>query len=395
MPISRKAASSSNGRSSQNRKPGRASLLPAEFHRPSDEFPEFAAPEGMPPTYHDLPNIDVLRKDLSVSLAKIGSSSSEPMSQLYLADAPGSPLVFEPPVLPNLLPFPSAAGPRYGESDDFNDESIRGLDWTRPGSLLGMSAIETLQDHQRLDGGSAIHFEDTKDSEALLTEQLTSIVHLDKPQSIVPVKAGPNFALAVRPVTAPAVEVDADDGNYLSINDLLPYDKAITPVNKWLRYSFNLFLIGLSISIVTGTANYMHLRPTNFLGMAMVALTPVRLHSSSAMPMASAGDVVVDNDGDFVKTVKVVDHSVVKGLNPSVFSQLSSGNSTVGVISVAPANVGVLPVDGTPDPDRDSNSQQADTDNDVDGQELPKAFSQASFPIVKFKFHHHVHKLRF
>ena len=110
-----------------------------------------------------------------------------------------------------------------------------------------------------------------------------------------------------------------------------------------------------------------------------MALSPAKKSANVTSPTVENGDVVVDKDGDFLKPVVVIKSNKIKGLDPSVFSQLSSGNSTVGVLNANPENVAVLPLNGSP---RESS-----------GNSSSKAFSQTPFPVIQFKLHrHHDHR---
>jgi len=316
----------------------------------------------MPPTYHELPNIDILRKDLGESLSRLGTPNSEPFSQLFLADAPGSPLAFDPPVLPDLMPFHSTAGPQLsGASLTIPELPDHRIDWTDPSTFLGFGS-----------GSNTAVAEPSVNASLVQVEPSPAV-------STVNNRAGADFALNVLPVMAHGVEVDVDEGEYLSAKDLLPYDKAVRPINKWYRYALNTVLIGCGVSIITSSANYLHIKPTDVFSQVMVALSPAKKSANVTSPALENGDVVVDKDGDFLKPVVVVKSKKIKGLDPSVFSQLSSGNSTVGVLNANPENIAVLPLNGSP---RDSS-----------GNSSSKAFSQTPFPVIQFKLHrHHDHR---
>ena len=328
----------------------------------------------MPPTYHDLPNIEVLRKDLGESLSRIGAPNSQPFSQLFLADAPGSPLAFEPPVLPDLMPFHSTAGPQLsGSSQMFTDLPDHRIDWTDPSTFLGFGS-----------GSNTALAEPSVNSSALAEPEPAAVVNTAYNRAVA------DFSLNLRPVMAPGLEVEVDEGDYLSAKDLLPYDKAIRPVNKWYRYGLNAILIGCGISIITSSADYLHIKPTNVFSQVMVALSPAKKSPNVAAPTEDASDVVVDKDGDFLKPVTIVKPKRIKGLDPTVFSQLSSGNSTVGVIDAAPQNVAVLPINGTPVPTDEGDTSNSSTDSLTgSGTKGPQPFSQTAFPVVQFKLHSH------
>jgi len=372
--VSRRAAHGESRDSTQRKKVApTTSLLPSEFHRPAEEYPEFAAPEGMPPTYHELPNIEVLRRDLGESLSKFGTPNSEPFSQLFLADAPGSPLTYDPPVLPDLMPFPSTAGPQItGINPATRNLSGTGIDWTNPETFAGPAPVQY-------------------EAYARPATSSSTFAQVDSAPATPMAFGSTDFSLNMSPVVAPGIEVEIDERDYLTAGDLLPYDKALQPVNKWFRYGLAAVSTVCVLSITIGTFNYLHLKPAAFISQAIVTLSPVGKSSNVAEPLAKSGGIQTDQDGDFLKPLVVSSHRAIKGLDPSVFSQLKSGNSTVGVIDAAPDNVAVLSStpEGPQQAPKDTGNLGLPAAPSSDDSQSPEAFSQTNFPLVQFKFHHH------
>ena len=142
--VSRRAAYGESRGSSERKKVVQPRLFfPASSIARPKSIPSLRLLRECRPPYHDLPNIEVLRRDLGESLSKFGTPNSEPFSQLFLADAPGSPLTYDPPVLPDLMPFPSTAGPQItGFNPAVRDPSVTGIDWTDPETFAGPGPVQ-------------------------------------------------------------------------------------------------------------------------------------------------------------------------------------------------------------------------------------------------------------